>query len=234
VVAPTPTNPFAPNFNTEFPQETVNSYELGVKSTLAQNSIRLNLDVFDEQFSDFQLNTYNGYEYIVTTLPRVTSAGAELDAAWATPLHGLTFFGGVTYANTVINEFGDSLPIMATDRLNDRLPYAPLWSGSLSATYQAPISSSLSLLLNITEKYNSSYNTSTQLAPEDLQPAYGILNARIGLGAPDGKWVVELWGANLADKGYFQVAFPAPFQVGQTDAFVGEPRTFGITLRGKL
>jgi outer membrane receptor protein involved in Fe transport len=60
------------------------------------------------------------------------------------------------------------------------------------------------------------------------------LNARLGLGSPDGKWTVEVWGANLANKYYYQVAFDAPFQYNQIDAFLGDPRTFGVTVRTKF
>ena len=234
VVDPTPTNPFAPNFNTEFPDETVNSYEIGLKSTLAQKTVRLNVSAFDQQYKNFQLNSYNGYEFIVTTEPRVTSAGVEVTSQWLTPLPGLSLSGGVTYAFTDTREFGNAIDIIATNRLNNRLPYAPLWSGTLSATYQRPLTESLALLLSVDEKYNSSYNTDTQLNPANYQSSYGILNARIGLGAPDGKWAVEVWSQNVADRGYYQVAFDAPFQIGQTAAFLGDPRTFGITLRGKF
>ena len=52
--------------------------------------------------------------------------------------------------------------------------------------------------------------------------------------AVDGKWTVEAWGANLTDKGIYQVAFDAPFQYQQIDAFLGDPRTYGITLRVKF
>ena len=45
---------------------------------------------------------------------------------------------------------------------------------------------------------------------------------------------VEIWGNNLADKLFYQVAFDAPFQYNQIDAFLGDPRTFGITLRTKF
>jgi len=45
---------------------------------------------------------------------------------------------------------------------------------------------------------------------------------------------VELWGNNLADKLFYQVAFDAPFQYEQVDAFLGDPRTFGITARTKF
>ena len=234
VVDPTATNPFAPNFNTEFPDETVNSYEIGLKSTLAQNTVRLNVSAFDQQYKNFQLNTYNGYEFIVATEPRVSSAGVEVSSDWLTPIRGLSLSGGVTYAFTDTREFGNTISLIATDRLNNRLPYAPLWSGSVSATYRTPITDALALLFSVTEKYNSSYNTDTQLSPVNMQSSYGILNARIGIGAPDDKWALELWGQNLADRGYYQVAFDAPFQIGQTDAFLGDPRTFGLTFRTKF
>jgi outer membrane receptor protein involved in Fe transport len=60
------------------------------------------------------------------------------------------------------------------------------------------------------------------------------LDARIGVGSADGKWTVEFWGANLTNKFYYQVAFDAPFQYNQIDAFVGDPRTWGITARTKF
>jgi outer membrane receptor protein involved in Fe transport len=103
-----------------------------------------------------------------------------------------------------------------------------------SATYRAPITSSLEFRASVSEKYNSSYNTGSDLDPRKIQGAYGILNGRIGVAAPDDKWAVEAWGANLADKYYYQVAFDAPYQFNQIDAFLGAPRTFGLTARVKF
>ncbi len=97
-----------------------------------------------------------------------------------------------------------------------------------------PLSGSLSLRTSLSEKYSSSYNTGSDLNPEKLQSAYGLLDARIGVGARDGRWALEFWGHNVTDKGYYQVAFDAPFQYHQIDAFLGDPRTFGLTFRAKL
>jgi outer membrane receptor protein involved in Fe transport len=234
VVNPAAANPLAPVTNTGYPDETVNSYELGFKSTLAQNTLRLNLALFDEQYRNLQLNTYNGIEFIVTSLPRVESKGAEVDVDWLTPLSGFSLSGGVVYAFTNIDEFGTAIATFDPERLNNRLVFAPLWSGSLSATYQIPLSASLVIRAIATEKYNSSYNTDSSLNPVNLQSGYGILNARLGIGAPDSKWSVELWADNVADKGYKQIAFAAPFQYNAYDAFLGDPRTFGVTFRVKL
>jgi iron complex outermembrane receptor protein len=229
-----------PILNTEFPRETVQSYELGVKAMLANRTVRLNAAVFDQRYTNFQLNTYTGIQFVVSSVRKVGSKGVELDTEWATPLSGLSLSGGVTYAFTNIDEFGGSLPLFAPDiatplhRLNDRLSFAPLWSGVVSATYTVPITAELAFHASVSEKYMSSYNTGSDLNPEKLQGAYGLLNARLGIGAPDGKWTAEVWGANLANKGYYQVAFDAPFQYEQIDAFLGAPRTFGLTLRTKF
>jgi outer membrane receptor protein involved in Fe transport len=229
-----------PNFDTEFPREAVESYELGLKSELADRTIRLNASVFDQQYKNFQLNTYTGLQFVVSSVRHVESKGAEVNMDWATPLTGLSLSSGVVYAFTNITEFGESLPLFAPNqattlnRLNNRLSFAPLWSGVASATYTVPLSGWLQFHTNVNDKYSSSYNTGSDLDPRKLQGAYGLLNARLGVGAPDGKWTVEIWGNNLADKLFYQVAFDAPFQYDQIDAFLGDPRTFGITLRTKF
>ena len=216
------------------------SYELGIKSLLADRTIRLNASVFDQRYINFQLNTFTGIQFVVSSVRRVESKGVELDGAWATPISGLSLSSGVTYAFTNIDEFGPSASLFAPDiatpltRLNNRLSFAPLWSGVASATYTIPLTDALSFRGSVSEKYTSSYNTGSDLNPEKLQGAYGLLNARLGIGAPDGKWTVELWSDNLANKGYYQVAFDAPFQYEQVDAFMGAPRTFGLTARTKF
>ena len=53
----------------------------------------------------------------------------------------------------------------------------------------------------------------------------------MGIGSKDKRWAVELWGQNLTDKTYTQVGFDAPLQTGSWNAFLGAPRTYGMTLR---
>jgi len=231
VTNPAAANPLAPVLDTFFPSETVDSYELGIKTTLADRTLRLDGAIFEQRYKDFQLNTYTGILFVVTTLPAVNSKGAELNVDWATPVNGLRLTGGVTYAFTNIDEFGTAIALFAPDRLNNRISFAPLWSGSMTASYQAPITSSIVFRTSLSEKYNSSYNTGSNLDPRKLQGAFGLLDGRIGIGAPNDKWAVELWAQNLANKYYQQVAFDAPFQYNQIDAFLGAPRMWGATAR---
>jgi iron complex outermembrane receptor protein len=241
--APSAADPIglSPNFDTHFPRETVESGEVGIKTTLFDKTLRLNAAAFYQRYTDFQLNTFTGIQFVVTSLDRVVSKGVAVDFAWATPLPGLTIAGGVTQDLTNITNFGNALPDFCggpgngcTMRDNNRLSFAPLWSGALSASYLLPVSSSLGIRTSVEEKYNSSYNTGSDLDPRKIQEGFGLLNARIGFGALDESWTVEAWGANLADKYYYAVAFDSPFQFNTITSYLGAPRTFGLTARVKF
>jgi iron complex outermembrane receptor protein len=229
-----------PDFNTGFPRETVESFEAGIKTTLFEKTLRLNAAVFYQKYTDFQLNTFTGIQFVVTSLDKVVSKGVAVDFAWATPISGLTLAGGVTQDLTNIDNFGNALPDFCggpgngcTARDNNRLSFAPLWSGAVSASYLIPFGT-LGLRTSVEEKYNSSYNTGSDLDPKKIQQGFGLLNARIGFGALDESWAIEAWGANLADKYYYAVAFDSPFQFETISSYLGAPRTFGLTARVKF
>ena len=66
-----------------------------------------------------------------------------------------------------------------------------------------------------------------------------LVNGRIVFAPRTDRWAVELWADNLLDKNYKQVAFNSGFQnaptneTGVLNAFLGAPRTFGVTIRAK-
>jgi iron complex outermembrane receptor protein len=231
--------------DTHFEKETVDSYELGVKTQWADNSLLLNGAVFYQDYTDFQLNTFTGLQFIVTSLPQVVSQGVDVDLVWFTPLEQLSLQGGVTYADTTIEDFGpaSNLAFFRTERKNDTLSFAPEWSASLSATYEQPIGNSLLLRGNIGARYTSEYNTGSNLDPRKIQDAMTLVNARLGFGAADEKWMVELWALNVTDEEYYQVLFDATLQGSSTapgasqstlNGFLGAPRTYGVTARFKF
>jgi outer membrane receptor protein involved in Fe transport len=90
-----------------------------------------------------------------------------------------------------------------------------------------------------------------------MQDAFTTVNGRISIGSEDERWTLDLWAQNLTDEKYVQVAYNAPLQGSafqstvqaggsnpgtfynqaldtQTyDAYLGQPRTYGATLRFK-
>jgi iron complex outermembrane recepter protein len=216
--------------DTSFPGESVDSYELGTKTSWLDRSLLLNATAFYEKFENFQLNTYTGISFVVASIPEVTSKGVDLDFLWITPGRSLTVQGGVTYAET---EYGDFTPGPGiSPRLpNNTVSFAPKWSGTLSATYSRPITANLVWRTNLGAKTTSAYNTGSDLNPVKNQGGFTILNARLGLGSENERWMLEAWGQNVLDREYYQLVFDAPLQTGTFNAYLAAPRTYGLTLR---
>ena len=216
--------------DTSFPGEFVDSYELGAKTTWLDGNLLLNATLFHQQYENFQLNSFLGTSYVVRAIPEVTSKGVDAEILWQTSIKGLMVQGGVTYADT---RYGDDLLPDADLFLlpGSRISYAPAWSGTASVTYQWDFGSDLLGRFNIGTKYLSEHNTGSDLDPQKIQSGYALVNARVGIGSKDKRWAVELWGQNLTDKTYTQVGFDAPLQTGSWNAFLGAPRTYGMTLR---
>lgn len=227
------------NKKTDFAGEFVDSYELGAKTNLFDRSVLFNATLFNQKYTDFQLNAFTGISFIVTSVPEVTSRGLDTDFVWFTPIKGLNVQGGMTYAETQYGKF--AVPAGASPRLpGSRLSFAPLYSGSLSSSYERAIGSGLELRTSLSAKYTSSYNTGSDLNPLKVQRGLTVFNGRIGVGSEDGRWTAELYGQNLTDETYYQVVFDAPLQnvtgaapVDALDGFMGAPRTYGVTLRVK-
>ena len=240
-----------PVLDTSFPAEFVNSYELGAKTTWAGGTLLLNATAFHQEYQDFQLNSFLGTSFVVRSIPEVTSTGVDAEVLWQPQtVSGLMLQGGVMYARTRLGDdipgvdFQQRTPLSSSGALyklpGATMPFAPEWSGSLSATYEWDFANSLEGRFNIGAKYMGAYNTGSDLDVEKRQSAYTVANARLGVGAADGRWVVELWGTNITGTDYVQVGFDAPLQglfpdpsnpLNTFNAFPGAPRMYGVTLR---
>ncbi len=245
-----------PVADTSFPGEFVDSYEIGAKSQWFDGALALNATVFYQKYTDFQLNTFVGTEFIVDSIPEVHSTGVDLDVLWRLRDLGLSFQGGLTYADTEVEKFTaaelnnpsrfPSLSLLPGQTLG----FAPEWSLSGAVTYERDLGDQYRVLASLNAKYQSDYNTGSDLSPFKEQDAYTIVNGRIGFGSKDERWTLEVWSQNLFDEDYYQVVFAAPLQgqfipVGATSysaaadtntytAFLGAPRTVGATLRLKF
>ena len=237
--------------DTSFGGEFVDSFELGTKTTWADGTLLLNATLFHQEYEDFQLNSFLGTSFVVRSIPEVTSSGLDAEILWQPrAVQGLMLQGGLMYAKT---EFGDDIPggdfverspLSASGALyklpGATMPFAPEWSGSLSATYEWDFGADRIGRFNIGGKYMGDYNTGSDLDVEKHQSAYTIFNARLGFGRSDGRWMLELWGTNLTDEDYVQVGFDGPLQglfpdpnnpLNTFNAFLGAPRMYGMTLR---
>ncbi|MEO7326068.1 MAG: TonB-dependent receptor [Dokdonella sp.] len=222
-----------PVTDTSFPGEFVNSYELGTKTSWQDGNLLLNAALFHAQYSDFQLNSFLGTSYVVRSVPKLTTQGVDADLLWQTRITGLTVSGGVTYTDA---KYGDDLlPDAALALLpGSRASFAPKWTATAGFAYQWNFGADLTARFNVGAKYTSDYNTGSDLSPFKQQDAFTLLNAGFTVGALSKRWNLEFWGRNLTNRTYSQVGFDAPLQTGSFNAFLGAPRTYGVTLHVQL
>ena len=263
----------------KFKAETNDAFEIGAKYN--GPGIDVNVAVFRQLFKNFQLNTFNGLNFVVENINSCSDdlGGADTDNSDATgactgntragvrsqgfelevftrPIRDLSWNAGVTMADTkyrdnLVGANGEPLTAALFQLPDRRVSNAPKWTMTSSVAWTPPIGGSgMRGLVYADVRYMSQFDTGSDLDIEKTQDSFAVVNGRIGLHGPDDMWGVEFWAQNLFDKNYMQVAFDAPLQgTGTTrgveqgfypratqlyGAFLGEPRTFGVTLRGKL
>jgi iron complex outermembrane recepter protein len=186
----------------------------------------------------------------------VVSQGVELEASLV-PARDFRVGLGLTYADTsyrdnlVGNANGAPLNQALRKLPGDNLSNAPEIVATGSFAWTPDIGTSgLSGLFYADTRMSGDYNTGSDLFPQKEQDGFALVNARVGIRGPDEAWSIEFWGQNVFNVQYAQVAFNSPFQEGAATAafqdpqypggrqlfsqFLAEPRTYGITLRGKF
>jgi len=192
--------------------------------------------------------------------PGLISQGVELELT-ASPVRHFRLTGGLTYARAkfakrLVGSGDGSVPLdpalfLLPGSINSN---APQLVTTASMAWTPDIGSNgLSALFYIDGRMMSDYNTGSDLFPEKAQDGFAVFNARVGLRGKDQRWAVEFWGQNIFNQDYTQVAFSSPLQssspatstTGQfaqgapmanqlISAYLAEPRTYGITLRGRF
>jgi outer membrane receptor protein involved in Fe transport len=186
----------------------------------------------------------------------VVSQGVELETS-VRPMRDINVNFGLTYADTRYrnNLVGSrkGVPLDQALRMlpGNNLSNAPELVATSSFAWTPDIGGTgLSGLFYVDARVTDDYNTGSDLFPQKEQEGYTVVNGRVGLRGPDERWAVELWAQNLFNVNYAQVAFNSPFQAGANtgafadpqfpggrqifSAFLAEPRTYGITLRGRF
>jgi len=213
--------------------ETLTSYEAGMKSTLFDGRMQVNLSGFYYDYEDKQEPTVSvtpvGNISGLTNVPKSRVLGAELEAHWQVA-EGLLVDLGVAYLDTKITEYeaiDDVLSVYPTvvtfDASGSELANSPNWQVNATATKTWPITDKLNLFVASDVAYKGDNAGSVQMPISD----YVLVNARAGLASADGKWTGTLWGRNILNDQYWLAAS------GSNCCFVrinGMPATYGVSL----
>ena len=225
-------NHTAPNNAVPIDEETSDSFEIGMKSRLADDRVQLNVGLFSTTYDGFQANNFvllNGA--VITNLTNageVKTQGFEVDFE-ALLAEGLTARANVVYADAKVTTFNPNPDTNDPDARNGtRLPLAPEWSWAAGLDYERD-------MFGHPVYFNTSYSFTgeqfSDLGEGGPLDSYGIWNASVGISDPEDRYRLTFVVRNLLDESYLQLNTSNGQRVHiPRDA----DRYFGITLRARL
>lgn len=223
------------------PEEVIH-YELGLKSTPATGSF-LNFTAFNTEIKNYQtqvqaadLSVTRGY---LANAEKVRVRGAELDGKFRiTDI--LSLNAALAYTDGKYISFKNAPPPLEEtggpsfkDISGKQLPGISKWtfSGGIELTKTGNLFSRAgSYYFNTDLFYRSKFSSSSSPSEYLVIDSYMLLNAQLGFRDFAGLSIF-LWARNLLDTNYFEQLMPAGGNAGHYAGVLGDPGTFGLTLR---
>ena len=210
-----------------FEPEKVKSYELGAKTELLDNRLRLNIAYFMSEYDDQQNSVLNGTEFFVVNGEGADIKGFEIEGLFAAT-DSLTLNFGATFLRTEFED-GTSFDNGVTFVGGVDLPWAPELAASAGWNYTTAVGDGgLELFWTGSYVYKDEFYANAGSVAGTLQDSSTVLNTRLGI--QNGNWSVALWCRNCTDERVAEVSFPNPL-FGNEEQFVNRPIEVGITGR---
>ncbi|MCG6203131.1 TonB-dependent receptor [Rhodopseudomonas sp. HC1] len=215
-----------------FDAETLWSYEAGWKGRFLADRLSLNGSVFFMDWRNQQVQTFNvaTQSTPIQNAPKSRSYGAELEARLKLDDHW-SVRAGLGYVDATYVDFKNALATGASTTIDvggNQQQYVSKFSGTVSLGYAWNVGyDDLQGAAEVAYQFRSGFYF--DVANTLRQPAYGLLNARIGV--ENERYAAHLWGLNLADQRYRVSA--TDFGLGSLIA-VGTPLTVGATFKIKF
>jgi len=202
---PSPKAPTGREFLPEYDSEIAKTTEIGLKSTLLDGNLLINVALFKTEYKDVQLVARKGIAPVLLNAGEADIEGLELEWEYL-PLPKLRINGGVGIARAEYSKLESALsapdadPLGAID-LDNELAHTPKFTASLGMIYAVNGQwGTLTPRLDLT--YQSKIFFDAQNTEAIAQPSYTLLNAALSYRPPQQAWKVTLAGYNLTDERY--------------------------------
>jgi iron complex outermembrane receptor protein len=230
-----------PNDQIGFDEETVLSYEIGAKSTLADGRVGLNAALFFTDYQDQQVqrlgsSSSGGTGFQISNADsEITGAELEITAAATERLELGLSLGLMDTEYTDFDECSTTEDnavidgqLVQIDCAGNRLSYVPDLTYNLSAKYVLPLE-----FADLIIRGEYSYKDDVYSEPGNFARTYvsdtDTINLRLSLLGASGKWEVSAWGKNIGDNEDEEFSWYIPaFQSAYSSYSIGSE--YGIDL----
>jgi iron complex outermembrane receptor protein len=213
--------------STIFQPETVKDGEIGIKTdgTIGGAKFRLNAAYYRSKFNSIQIqqifvDTISGLGYTTTgNGGKATIQGVELEGTLI-PVPGLKFSGFYAYIDAKYN---------TPSLRNTDFSSVPKHKFGITGQYDFNLGNTGIVTPAVSYSYQTVSHYSNVPDARDLQPAYGLLEARLDWkGVAGSRLDLSVFGTNLTNKIYKAYGFNLYNKFGFNSAVFGEPRMYGV------
>jgi iron complex outermembrane receptor protein len=226
--------------------EYVQHLEFGIKTTPAPGTT-LNVTAYTTSIKDYQtqvqtaeVGVNRGY---LANAEKVRIRGIEVDGN-SRLNRNFSLYGGIAFTEGIYISFKNApVPLEETgapsafkDISGGNLPGISKLAATLGTEFVTPavfFGKASKFIAAVEGYYRSSFSSSPSPSKYLVIDEYVLLNGRVGFKAPTGLSVF-VWGRNLLNKNYFEQLLPAAGNAGHYAAVLGDPQTYGVTIRYSL
>ena len=224
-------------------------FEFGVKTSPSKSAI-LNIVGYYTDVDDYQTLVQDpspallrGY---LANAERIRVTGVEVDGNVKVGKR-FSFYGSLAYTEGKYVSFKNApLPLEEVGSRNDdgssvpfkdisgqRLPGISKWAGNVGGEFSIPVEffkQNSKFFIALDGYYRSEFSSSATPSLFLNIDEYALVNGRFGVRATDGL-SLTVWARNLLNKDYFEQLLAAGGNAGHYAGVLGDPRTFGATIR---
>lgn len=208
--------------------ETLDAYEVGFKTDLANNRLRVNGAAFYSIYDGIQLLVLDpGTGFFNTeNAGRNELWGFELEVT-ARPVEPATVYFNLGYIH---DEYTSINPLSGIG-INNQLPVTPEWSLAGGASYRFGLGSAGSLELRADASFRDEVFYGATNNPLEYEDQILLVNARATWTHPNERFSVAAYGVNVFDKTYYANAQDVRGPLGVAFAQVAPPAEYGVEAR---
>ena len=238
--------PFFPFQVEPFAAETLTNYELGLKSSMFDHKLRLNLAAFYANYSNIQLTLLNcdflnppGFPPGLPCALPANAGNAHIKGVEAEteihPVGGLEIDAsgswlGFDYTSINANAGGPSQP--AGVQLGMVTPFTPKWKASGGIQYAIPVGAWGSITPRFDASYQDEIFTNAVNGPRNRVGGYTLMNGRVTWRSMSDKWQAAVEILNLGNKLYYLNVFDlSGLGAGSTTGQPGPKREFALSVK---
>ena len=191
--------------------ENSNSFEVGLKNTLDNGRLTINVALYTATYYNFQANNPDLAGGVVVTrftnAGKVRTSGAEVDVAWR-PLKDLSISGGVAYTDAHVVNFRLPPGGTASQVIPSGTPlgFAPEYKGNATIDYRIRTGGPVDIGLNVQGSFQSSelslFSPDPILRAAGTIAPYGLINLTATLYGAEDRYKLAFQVRNLTDKSF--------------------------------